>query len=252
MSRRLVFRNERRAVPSPLILSPLQVAGLLAWHDLQGVNSGDGTSVTNMASGVAWAEAVVPPGYDATGLNGRPCLTFNGTTQRILSTEAATLAAFVGSTKTLTYMTVVEPASGDQQCAIFGAGSSGAAANHTWRIGMLNTGSGILGISKRGTSGTVTAQSAAQAPSTPKVITYWTNGSTASIWTNLTKELTAAAFADLEATSPNRMAIGAIPTSTIGNFYSGKWAGGALYSRALNDLEIMALARGQMDRWGIS
>jgi len=231
---------------------PSQVANLAAWHDMQETHSGDGTSVRNMVTAVDWSEATNPPGYDATGFNGLPCLTFNGTSQRILSTEAGPLAAFVGSTKALTYIAVVSPASGDQLSAIFGAGNSGAAANHSWRLGMLNTGSGILNISKRGTSGTVTASSAAQAPSTPKVITYWTDGSTASIWTNLNRELNAAAFVDLEATTPNRLAIGALPTSTVGNFFSGKWACGLLYTRAISDLEIVGLVRGQMSRWGIA
>lgn len=92
----------RGAVPVPPIWPPTKVPGCVLWLDMLDtatytVSAGTVTSITNQVSGVAWAEGVNPPTYDATIINGHPAMTGDGAAKNIISTEAAVLNAFADS-----------------------------------------------------------------------------------------------------------------------------------------------------------
>jgi hypothetical protein len=94
-------RTGRGRIGGELIpaINPTTVAGLVLDFNLQDVASytvtggNTVTSITNTVSGVAASEPTNPPAYEATGLNGFPCMKGNGTTSRLIWTEAAVSGA---------------------------------------------------------------------------------------------------------------------------------------------------------------
>jgi hypothetical protein len=235
------------------IWPPTEVAGLTGRWDMRTpaeytVTGGTTvTSINNMASATAWAEATNPPGYDATALGGNPAMVFNGSSSRILSTEAAVLALFAGAAKAYTLF-VVGQYDVAAVSAWFGAGDSAAAANNTVRCGSNSVPQG--NFSKRGTAGTF-VNGGTIAVGTPMVMVYRTDGTTASVWVNQAV-IASGAFADNGAApAPNRCAIGCLPTSAVGNFLNGKIGTLLIYSGALGDPDVRGLIAGLRREWSI-
>ncbi len=116
---------------------PTQLSGCVLWLDA--MESGSYTltpgtggqldtvgSITNLASGVAWTEATNPPLWERPGgaWDWRPCLRGDGVARRLMSTEAAVLAAFNGSDHSFTLAMVVEPLSSQGTNMYFGLADS--------------------------------------------------------------------------------------------------------------------------------
>jgi hypothetical protein len=237
------------------IWPPTQVSGNVGWWDLLEPTSlnifgATALGIDNIVSGVEWTDATSPPGYNATGLNGLPCLTGNGTSNRYVSSEAAVVAAFSGASKALTFVCVAQPTTGSGAAAtMIGAGAAALVANSSWRLGL--TAADVPVMSKRGTVTTVSATGAMAAGASPAVYSFRTNGTTADIWRGLVRETTGAAFADSGAPAPDRVGLLCYPVNTLASFFNGKWGCGLLWNRALSDAELSGIVLGLKQRWSI-
>jgi hypothetical protein len=236
------------------IWPPTQVSGNVGWWDLRETFTESGgavTSIRNMVSGVDATEATAPPLYDATGLAGGPCMTGDGSvsSRKILTSEAAVVAAFSGAAKALTAVVVAQPTTGSGAAmSMMGAADSALIANSSWRIGL--TGADALVISKRGTA-TVSAGGAGAIPAAANVFSYRTTGTTADIWRGLARDGNVSSFSDSGTPTPNRVGLMCYPVATISSFFNGKWGCGLLFTRALSDAELRGVILGLKVRWSI-
>jgi hypothetical protein len=257
-SRRPAGHHNRGRVASGAVVRPIwpptQVSGLVGWWDTQETFTESGgfvADIRNMASGVDAAEATFQPAYDATGLNGYPCMVGNGAagSRRFITTEAAVVAAFSGAAKALTYICVCQVVTGTGAAmAMMGAGNSALVANSSWRIGTGAT--DIPVISKRGTV-TVSVASASAITAAAQILSFRTNGTTADIWRGTTKDVTGSSFVDTGAPAPDRFGLLCYPVATPASFFNGKWGCGLLFNRALSDAELSGIILGLKVRWSI-
>jgi hypothetical protein len=257
-SRRPAGHHNRGRVASGAVVRPIwpptQVSDLVGWWDLRETFTESGgavTSIRNMVSAVDWTEATAPPLYDATGLAGGPCMTGDGATssRKILSAEAAVVAAFSGAAKALTAVFVHQPVVGVLAAsALLGAGDSALVANSSWRLGA--TSADFPTLIKRGTTSNVVVSSAVANTAVPTISSFRSTGTTGDIWRGLARE-GSGAFVDVGAPTPNRVGLLCYPVSTVANFYNGKWGCGLLFTRALSDAELRGIILGLKVRWSI-
>lgn len=238
-------------------LDPLTVPGCVLWLDMlrpssYTVTGGTTvTSITNMASGVAWTEAVAPPTYSATGLNGRPCMVGDGLTMKILSSEAAVVAAFTGDDTPITVFAVVEPVTLDTSSAVVGAGDVGIASSNTYQIGQANSGNGRWTVRKVDPAGLAdSAIGGSDIAAGPQIVS-WIMGAAGStrIYKDFSLQITDTV--DVAAMTCSRVALFTRPDSAPDSFYDGKLGCVLVYSRALTDYERLNLAGSLAAPWGI-
>jgi hypothetical protein len=152
------------------------------------------TAITNRVSGTSWSEATNPPEYQAAGFNGHPCMKFDGSNDRIISTESAVVNLFAGTDTAWTLIAGAMPVTVDAGMAMFGAGNSGTATNDSYRIGQSTTGSGRWFMSKIDPGG-VNGNGGGDTDlvSEPQMVSWVHTGTTISIYKNHTAHLSAGA-----------------------------------------------------------
>lgn len=139
--------------------NPDSVAGLVCWLDMQDgatVTQGGGvcTAWQDKKNGITASEGSNPPTYDATGMNGHPCIIGNGSatgvgTMKLTSATAAALAAvFNGTNTSWCVHLVVEGVLLDSLGFIFSIASS-TQSNRTVAFGQNNTGAGVWRVFKQ-------------------------------------------------------------------------------------------------------
>jgi len=255
-SRRTPRHNRRfRDVARAFFWPPTQVSGCVAWVDCQETltQAGTVTSIRNMVSGVDWTEATNPPTYAATGLNGRPCMIGNGSSMRIMSTEAAVVAACSGSDKAVTVFLVTEEPTPDAINVLFAAASSTVNTNSTLSFFTTTAGLGRWSVQRiDDAAGTVSAPRGVDIAAGPQIVSWVIPGTTASIYVGDEEQAdpNAAAF-DVGATTPTRVALLCRPDLTPDLFADAKIGALLLYSRALSDLERIGVVNGLRARWGL-
>jgi hypothetical protein len=241
------------AAAAPFV--PTDIAGLVAWFDMQDAANyteagGFITSINNKVSLEAWAEGTVPPAYQATGLNSLPAMDFDGT-QRIISTEAAVVAALsTGQSYTLLIACQVDVA--DSAYAIFGAGRDDQATDHARYMGTLTTGSGVWISALRTGASTQNIASTGTPVTTAVVYENYQSTVVGSIQIN-------GAAADPDGASqitgtltPNRCALGCRPVSTPNVLLNGRIGELLLYDSLL-DATNRGLARSYLGtKWAIT
>lgn len=242
----------------PASFAPTDISGLVGWFDMLDAASytqaGTVTSITNKASGVAWAEATAPPGYSSNGMNGLPCMTFNGTTQKIISTEAAVAAAFTASTaNTVLFVAKTTSLSLAAGAAVFGGGVSGGT-----NLRNINYWA-MTGATAKNTYGGATAAgaafftlSAANANSNNNVYEWTNTGTAASLSQNGGAKDPNAGAASSAGSSPTRYAIGCIPTVTPQGFWVGNVAEVLLYDSVLSASNLSRARVYLGAKWGIT
>jgi hypothetical protein len=131
------------------------------------------------------------------------------------------VAAVAGTDVALTLFMVAQFTSMDALQAAFGAGNSGTATNSTRAFGTVTTASGRLRASHlddAAGNGGVEAANATANPTDPHVFEFYTSGTAMSIQADGAAADPSAAAADVGATTPNRVAIGARPDSAPDTF----------------------------------
>jgi hypothetical protein len=209
------------------------------------------TSITNKASSTAWTEGTVPPAWSSTAFNGLPGMAPTGT-RRIISTEAAVVAALSGGAAyTVFYAGAVNTA--DAAMAFFGAGNSGQATASTRFFGNNTTGAGVWIVSARNNANTiVNVESTGAANTDSNVFECYTDGSVTSLQINGAAADPNGAAQATGALTPDRASLFSRPASTPGIMLNGEMGELLLYSRLLNATERDQVRAYLGARWGIT
>lgn len=236
---------------------PSSIDDLVLWIDMLDPNNytqaGTVTSINNKASGVAWTEATAPPTYSATGMNGFPTMTFNGTTQKIISTEANVYnSCSANDSNTVFYVAKTNTTSLAAGAIVFGGGV--ATGTNLRNINYW----GMTGATAKNTYGGTTAagagfsaNSSANANTNNNISEWYNTGTTISLVTNGAAADPNAAAANSASCNPTRMAIGCIPTVTPQGFWNGNISEIIVYSRTLTTSENDAIRVYLGTKWGI-
>lgn len=233
------------------------ISGLVAWFDMQDASSYTNTggfvsAITNKASAVSWTEATFRPAVSATGLNGLPCMDLDGTNDRIISTEAAVVAAMANQLDYYLAM-VVQADDLDAIEAILGTGNSAQASAGCKRWGTNTTGNGkwtVIGTND--TPAAITIDSTGDTVTTPVLLEFYSETQATSIRVNgaaAAPSGTASAYGTL---TPDRVSIGCRPVATPASFFDGRVGEILFYGGAVSEPN-KALARAHLiTKWTIS
>lgn len=205
--------------------SPLDEPSPVAWFDMLDPAAfsevaGVITSVTNKVSSVAWNTGTLPT-YSATGLNSKPAMVFNGSTQAILSSEAAVVAALTDAAP-LTVYAVVHATSDDATSGFFGSGNTGTTTSNSKRFGTSTNGNGRWRYTTvNSAAGGVNSDAGSDIVAAPHILAFFTDDG---IHCNLEED----DILVINNTShnpgdnnPNRCAIGCRPAATPDGFFTG-------------------------------
>jgi hypothetical protein len=166
------------------IWPPTLVEGCAAWLDLlDGYTESSGlvTAIPNKVSGEQWEEPTNPPRL--TTINGRPAIDGNGSSQRIISSEAAVASVFSGADKSWTVMLVTQPTAGGSNSVLFSAGNSGFSGSRVNYLIRLNSNRFQLG--KIDDAGSFVSQNRSAAVDfAPQVVTFISHWTTCSAYVN--------------------------------------------------------------------
>lgn len=238
--------------------TPNNISGLVGWFDMQDAtsftnSSGFVSSITNKATALAWTEATNRPAYLATGLNGLPCMDFDGSNDRISSTDSA-LTALFSSAGGYTIFYVANHDVADSSCAVFGSGNTGTSSNSNTKYWGTNiTGAGVWIAQCRNGAGTsINVESSGGSNTANNVFEWYHSGTVVSLQVNGAAADPAAAAQNKNAVSANECAIGARPSSTYNAFHDGKVGELLIYSRELTTNERIDARRYLGLRWAIS
>jgi hypothetical protein len=241
------------------IWPPTRLPGCVAWLDCQETltQAGTVTSIRNMASGVDWEEATNPPTYDATGINGRPCMIGNGSSMKIISNEAAVCAIVNGDDPRFTVVYVVDPNNATTPRDV-GFGNSGTANNSTIFCGGNSLGRFV--IEKQDDAGGFGARASFLArQAKPQVAAFVVRDfaltevyDASSAW--LSPRFTRAGFSTVNvgAITTNRAALFCRPDSFPDGFSASKLGCVLMFNRDLSRGELQGLGAALMGRWGIT
>jgi hypothetical protein len=201
------------------------------------VISGAVSQITNIASGVSWAQATSGkrPAYDATGWNGGPCLVPDGVDDLFLSTESAIVAALQASTSALPYtiFIVCSPAAALTSYTLLGAGNTGFSNTRVRRWGTAAVGYWAYAhIRDDVTQLTVqTNQTGDTAANVKRLISYWGQ---VSHFVQRDRAPVVSGSGTPVATTIDQAALFARPDSAPDNFFSGKFVRALLFAAQLN------------------
>lgn len=164
------------------IWPPTKLPCCVAWWDMLETYTESGGTVTairNMVSGSDdMAEATNPPALELTGLSGLPTMKADGSNDRLISTEAAVVAAVSGTEPRYALFTVIAPTAptGKVNAVYFGAGNSGEISNNTayhGRFGFAAAEDDNWGLERRvSASDTNSWLSGAVTSYAPQVVSY--------------------------------------------------------------------------------
>lgn len=163
--------------------APTDISGLVAWFDMQDATSytvnGGGTGITQIANKVS-AQVYDTPAddtpYEATGLNGHPCLHPNASTaDRLFADEAAVASLFANTPTAITLARYLSFGSADAGLRYDFAAANSASNNGSHAFGQSSTSTGRYIYRAVDDSGVSSAtESASAIPSTSGHTSIWT------------------------------------------------------------------------------
>jgi len=234
--------------------SPLDIAGCVAWFDMQDAGSftvaaGEVSAITNKVSSVSWTEATNRPAYAATGLNSLPCMDFDGTNDQIIDTEAAVFGALTNAAAyTLFYVAALNTI--DRNEAIFGVGDSAQAANRARYWGQSSSGLGRHRSDSINDAGTLVTVIGSVAPdTTAHVYSWYSPGTTVSLSTDQAAANPNATAQNPGTLTPNRSALGCRPRTAPDQFFDGQLGEFLLYNSELSGADRTTVAAYLKTRW---
>jgi hypothetical protein len=239
--------------------SPLSISGAVAWIDMQDPTAytesgGTVTALKNKVSSVSWAASASCP-FEATGLNGHPCLHPIDLTDSFRSSESAVVSVFdcpdTGAAKPYTIVCAVAPDSITTGNVIFGVGNTAETSASTRVWGHR------AGVSQYEYAQTLPAVNGNARSATATVVTglnrlAWTSAGTtmrmflANVELALTVSASGTASNPLytPGVGPNRLALFERPDLVPDGPYVGRFGEIAIYNRELNSTEL-----GQLDAY---
>ena len=239
--------------------SPEDVAGGVVWIDMQDPSAytagANVSAVVNKFSSVSWTEATSQPTFSATGINGYPCMDFNGVGNKILHAEAAVLAASANQLDYYVAM-IVDADDLDAVEVIFGTGISTHASAGSKRWGTNTTGAGrwtAIGTNDAAV-GTV-ADTAGSTVSDPVLFEAYSETQVTGIRINGAAVNMAAGGAvgtptAYGALTSDRGAIGCKPSSTLVSFFDGR-VGEILQYGLISEPDKALIRAYLIDKWDI-
>jgi hypothetical protein len=241
-------------VPS---VNPLTVAGLTLDLNMRNVGSytvtggNTVTSIVNTVSAVSYDEPTLPPGYEAAGLNGYPCLVGDGVDDRIMSTEAAVLTA-LGSASVAAFY-VVKWGMADAQAWILGGARSAVdtAVGHRM-FGQTVAGPGAHAVLERSGAGVSGNQIASVTPQTAaaEVVCHRIDGA---VWTLLLDGIKSSeASHPAQTIAPTRVGILCRPDLTPDGFAAVRCGRILLISPAPTLFVCRGISKHLKAEWGIA
>lgn len=208
------------------------------------------TSITNKKSGDAWDTMVNAfPRYEATGLNGLPCMRINGggDLRGLVSTEAAVFGAFNGEDASTTLVVVIEPLAA-VSFAAFGVGNSAVTSNSTSRVGVITN---RIHASRVDDAGVLDELAPATHPGTllePQVWGWVANGTAHALYRGTVVASTS--VVDVGVLTANRAALGVRPDNSPDLAMNGRMAALLVCNSAL-DGDLVRVSTRYMARHGI-
>lgn len=236
--------------------SPADITGLVFWQDMQdtGAYTESGGVVTqfiNKASSVAWTEATNRAAYSATGLNGLPCMDFDGTNDRYISTEAAVVSALTNAAA-YTVIYVGSHDTVDRGDSVFAIGNSGVATSRTRRWGQSTDGAGRWQTQSINDAGTTVTNISAGGSNTSPHIFYWHSpGTTVSLQVDNAAASPSGAASDPGTLTPDRCAVGSRPDSAPDTFFDGKLGELIVYAGDITGTDYTDLLTYLQTKWGL-
>jgi hypothetical protein len=220
-----------------------------------GESAGAITSVRNMVTAsdlMAQGNATNQAAYEATGLNGLPCMKFDGAGDHMLSTEAAPMSVLGNVAAELTFIYVADIVTPNRSSAVFGAGNSGVSNSRFFSIGTSTVNGGQHIYNTEGdASGINRAARTVTAVAGPQVVAWVSIGANVSCYVN-GKQLGMTSFTLFsEAVTVNRFALGCRPDSAPDTFYDGRLGCLLLFGRALPKADMLGLSTAMMARWRV-
>jgi hypothetical protein len=213
------------------------------------------SQVTNRVSSVSWAEATNRPDYEAAGLNSRPCMLFNGTSHRIITTESALFATLTNNAAYTLYVVAKHSATarleypvscGNSTSSVSHAKNWGTAVGTRWRARHVNSAGTVfdaLGTVASNTNANIFAWSSDGAGGGATATTLYLNGTIAGGFP---------ATQDTAALTPDRFGLGCRSGNAPTDFFSGRLGAVLLYSGQHSAPTQLAVARYLGNLWGIT
>lgn len=239
------------------VWTPASPGGLVAEIDLLNpagyVESGGAvTEVINLVSSVSWAAASSCP-YEATGLNGHPCLHPVDITDYFLSTEAAVVNVLDCPTtaKPYTLIYVVLPDSTTTGVVTFGVGNSGVASASTRTWGQ-RSGVSQYEYSQTSPAAVGTVRSTGAVSTSLNIIAWRSPGTGCKFKLNDAADdpnNTVSTPAYTPGTGPNRAALFCRPDSSPDSPAIQRFGALYLYDHELSDTDLTAAYDYLLARW---
>ncbi len=249
-------RRSAARAPSGGAFSPLDIAGCVAWFDMQDAgsftdNSGFVSVITNKASSVSWTEATNRPAYSATGLNSKPCMDFDGLNDRIISTEAAVFGAVTDAAAYTIFVVAKLDAVDVSTDVFFGIGNSGFNSRSTRYWGQSTAGLGSwTSRTENDASSGINVNSTATADATAHVFCWYSPGTTVSLSIDQGSNDPNGTAQNPGTLTPTRSALGAMPDSVPDGFLDGQIGELILYNSELSGANRTTVADYLKTRWG--
>ncbi len=209
-------------------------------------------NIRNKASQVLWTEATNPPQYEAAGLNGRPCIKGDGAARRLLSTEAAVVAAAAGDDKPFSVYAVFQPGNVDADHMLFGWASSAHANARQLGVGQSSASNGrysLVKLDDAAAGAENTVASPAVQPQ-PQVIS-WVGTTAAQLMLNDGPRISSG-NTNFGVVTPTRAGLFCRPQSAIDRFSSARLGELIVFAGEHSEAEQRAVARYLMADWGIA
>ncbi len=247
-------RRSAARAPSGGAFSPLQIAGCVAWFDMQDAgsftdNSGFVSVITNKASSVSWTEATNRPAYSATGLNSKPCMDFDGVNDHITSTEAAVFGAVTNAAAYTLFVVAKLDAVDVDTDVFFGVGNSGfnSARTRYWGAGTSGSGAWVSRTENDASAGLNV--NGAVPDTTAHVLCWYSPGTTVSLSVDQGANNPNGAAQNPGTLTPNRSALGVMPDGVPNEFLNGQIGELILYNSELSGADRTTVADYLKTRW---
>lgn len=248
-------RPDATAQLTGTVYTPAQESGIVAYIDMTDAaaysqSGGTMVSVKNKISGVDWSTgAAAKPAYTASGINGKPSMTGNGTTTGLGSNEAAVLAVTNGDDTSYTIIQVHAPTTQNRTEVAYAAASSGSASNHVVSVGKAASAGGVPFLRKRATSDAFAFLTGA-ASAEKKIIDWAMSGTSYSYRKNNGTPETGTI--DGGTIASDRFALMYQPSSTAGGWFLGDLSAHLMFSTAIDSSTRARVNAWAAAVWGLT
>jgi hypothetical protein len=208
---------------------PTEELGCTAWIDVQAINTysvinGKILSIQNKISGNTWSTINIGCPYEATGLNGMPCMHSSLVTHNIMTSETEVITTFT-NTNPFTVYAVLKLNNPDAQATFFAGANVGS--NEVRGFVQEWTGPGRFGASAIITAGNIYNTYGTTAPTTARTIltycSYVSGSQKMDSWVNNVADIVNGTLGTLTSLPISRFSLFCVPKTTLTEPFSGRF-----------------------------